>query len=92
MSDYKQLMRNLPANDDLLNDFVKYAADKGVPARWHYIHQSQDIITSVIKALIASDIFGKSVYYPIVNRTDKTIETALKALNKHKAAFPITNY
>ena len=92
MSDYKQLMRNLPANDDLLNDFVKYAADKGVPARWHYIHQSQDIIPSVIKALIASDIFGKSVYYPIVNRTDKTIETALKALNKHKAAFPITNY
>ena len=54
-------MRNLPAKDDLLNDFVKYAADKGVPARWHYIHQSQDIITSVIKALIAAgrrDLIG----------------------------------
>ncbi|MBQ3323768.1 MAG: S41 family peptidase [Muribaculaceae bacterium] len=91
MSDYKQLMRNLPANDDLLNDFVKYAADKGVPARWYYIHQSQDILTSIIKGLIARDIFGQSAYYPIINRNDKTIETALKALNKHKAAFPITN-
>jgi len=92
MSDYKQLMRNLPASEDLLNDFVKYAANKGVPARWHYIRLSQDIITSVIKGLIARDIFGQSAYYPIVNRNDKTIETALKALNKHKAAFPITNY
>ncbi len=92
MKDYKQLLRNLPANDDLLNDFVKYAANKGVPARWYYIHQSQDLITSVIKGLIARDIFGQSVYYPIINRIDKTIDTALKALNKHKAAFPITDF
>lgn len=92
MNDYKQLMRNLPANDDMLNDFVKFAAAKGVPARWYYIHQSQDIITSVLKGLIARDIFGQNAYYPIVNRIDKTIEAALKALNKHKAAFPITNY
>lgn len=92
MNDYKQLMRNLPANDVLLNDFVKYAANKGIPARWYYIHQSQDIITSQLKALIARDILGQSAYYPIINRSDITIETALKALNKHKAAFPITDY
>ena len=92
MSDYKQLLRNLPANDEILNDFVKYAASKGVPDRWYYIHQSQDLITSNIKGYIARDILGQGAYYPIVNRTDKTIEAALKALNKHKAAFPITNY
>jgi len=92
MSDYKQLMRNLPANDELLKDFVVYAANKGVPARWYYIHQSQEILTSLIKALIARDILGQSAFYPIINRTDKTIETAIKALNKHKAAFPITDY
>lgn len=92
MNDYKQLMRNLPANDVLLNDFVKYAANKGIPARWYYIHQSQDIITSQLKALIARDILGQSAYYPIINRSDITIETAVKALNKHKAAFPITDY
>ncbi|MBQ9585573.1 MAG: S41 family peptidase [Muribaculaceae bacterium] len=92
MSDYKQLLRNLPANDDLLNDFVNHAANKGIPARWYYIRQSEDVLTSVIKGLIARDVFGQSAYYPIVNRSDKTIEAALKALNKHKAAFPITNY
>lgn len=91
MQDYKQLSRNLPANKDIIDDFVKYAANKGVPARWHYIRQSQDLITRVIKGLIARDILGQSAYYPIINRDDKTIDTALKTLNKHKAAFPITD-
>lgn len=90
MKDYKELLRNLPANDQIINDFVKYAANKNVPARWYYIHQSQDLITNLIKAFIARDIFGQSAFYPILNRVDKTIEMALKAFNKHKAAFPIT--
>ncbi len=92
MTDYKQLLRNLPANEALLTDFVTFAADKGVPARWHYIRQSQDLITTLIKGFIAQDIFGHRAFYPIINRNDKTFEAALKALNKHKAAFPITNY
>lgn len=51
MKDYKELLRNLPANDQIINDFVKYAANKGVPARWQYIHQSQDLITSLLRPL-----------------------------------------
>ncbi len=89
MNDYKELLRNLPANDQIINDFVKYAANKGVPARWQYIHQSQDIISSLIKAFIARDIFGQSAFYTIINRIDNTIDAAIKALNKHQAAFPI---
>lgn len=89
MKDYKELLRNLPANDQIINDFVRYAANKGVPARWQYIHQSQDIITNIIKAFIARDILGQSAFYPIFNRIDTTIDSAIKAFNKHQAAFPI---
>lgn len=89
MKDYKELSRNIPGNDQIINDFVKFAANKGVPARWQYIHQSQDLITRLIKAFIARDILGQSAFYPIYNRNDKTIDAAIKALNKHKAAFPI---
>ena len=91
MKDYKELLRNIPGNDQIINDFVKYAANKGIPARWQYIHKSQDLITSLIKAFIARDILGQSAFYPILNRNDNTIEAAIKALNKHKAAFPIRN-
>ena len=91
MKDYKQFLRMLPPDEELLNDFVQYASQKDVPARWYYRNQSRDLILSELKALIARDVFGNSAFYPILNRNDKTIFAALKALNRHDAAFPIRN-
>ena len=91
MKDYKQFLRMLPPDEELLNDFVQYASQKDVPARWYYINQSRDLILSELKALIARDVFGNSAFYPILNRNDKTIFAALKALYRHDAAFPIRN-
>ena len=91
MKDYQQLLRNMPSNDKMLNDFVEFASQHGVPARWYYINMSRDNIVTGLKALIARDLFGQSAYYPIINRNDRTIEAALRALNHHKAAFPITD-
>ena len=91
MEDYKQFLRVAPSDDALIKDFADYAAKNGIAPRWYYINRSQDLIVTNLKALIARDIFGMEAYYPIVNRNDKTIQEALKALNKHKAAFPITD-
>ncbi|MBQ4139098.1 MAG: S41 family peptidase [Muribaculaceae bacterium] len=87
--DYKQLLRMLNNNEQLLNDFVDFAAQHGVPARWYYINLSKDLIIKTIKALIARDLFGQSAFYPIYNRNDNTVEAALKAFSKHQATFPI---
>ena len=89
IKDYKQLLRVLNDNTNLLNDFVNYASSHGIPARWYYIDQSRELILTNLKALIARDLLGQSAFYPIYNRHDKTIEAALKALNKHKATYPI---
>jgi len=89
MKDYKQFLRMAPNDDQLLNNFVDYATQNGVTPRWYYINQSRDLILSNLKALVARDVFGNEAFYPIYNRTDKTIQAALKALNKHKATFPI---
>ena len=91
MTDYKQFLRTLPSDDQLLQAFVDYAATQGVPARWYYINQSHDQILNRIKALVARDVFGNEAFYPIFNRNDATIQAAMKALSKHKAAFPIRN-
>lgn len=91
MKDYKQFLRMEPSSEALLNDFVTYAAQNGVPARWYYINQSRDVIVTQIKALVARTVFGSEAYYSIINRDDKTIQAALKAFNKHKAAYPISD-
>ena len=91
MEDYNQFLRTAPSDDMLTKDFADYAAANGIAPRWYYINLSQDVIVTNLKTLIARDIFGSQAYYPILNRNDKTVQTALKALNKHKAAFPITD-
>ena len=88
--DYFQLLATLPSDDSLLKDFADYAAGHGVVPRWYYINLSRDVIATNIKALIARDILGNQAFYPILNRNDKTVQAALKALNQHKAAFPIS--
>ena len=91
MSDYKQFLRTTPIDNTLLKEFADFAAKNGIPPRWYYINMSRDVILIKLKAMIARDIFGNQAYYPILNRSDKTVQEALKALNKHKAAFPITD-
>lgn len=92
LKDYKQFLRILPNDETLLMGFVSYAAKNGIPARWYYINISRNLLLTQLKALMARDIFGDEAFYPIYNRTDKDIEMALKAINKHKATFPILPY
>ena len=89
MSDYTELLRRLPSNDALLWDFVSFAVDNGVAARWYYINQSRDLILTRLKALIARDVFGNEAFYPIYNSKDNNIDAAMKAFKKNKAKFPI---
>ena len=91
MSDYKQFLRTTPIDNSIIKEFAGYAAANGVVPRWYFINQSRDLILTKIKAIIAHDIFGPQAYSSIVNRNDKVVQTALKALNRHQAAFPITN-
>ena len=91
LDDYKHFLRILPSNNAILNDFVSFAAENGVPARWYYINLSKELIVNQIKALIARDIFGSEAFYPIYNKNDKMIQKAVKAINENKAAFPISD-
>ena len=90
MSDYRELLDTKLEADALVRDFVDFASRNGIAPRWYYINQSHDVIVTNLRALIARDTFGNQAFYPILNRNDKTVLAALKALNQNKAAFPIT--
>lgn len=89
MKDYTEFLSNAPSNEFLLKDFADFAARNGIAPRWYYINLSRDVIVTNLKALIARDTFGTQAFYIILNRSDNTIHAALKALNQHKAAYPI---
>ncbi len=83
------LLKMLPSDATLLQSFVSYAAQKGVPARWHYINISANLIVNYLKALIARDTLGFSASYEIFNTRDTTVARALQLLKDGEAEIPV---
>ena len=84
-----ELLKMLPSDATLLQSFVSYSAQKGVPARWHYINISAELIVNYLKALIARDTLGFSASYEIYNSRDKAVSEALKLLSEGQAEIPV---
>ena len=80
-----QLERMLPRDQTLLENFVAYAAKKGVPARWYYINQSRQLILLQLKALVARDLLGIPYYFEIINRHDPAVKKAYNTLKQGKS-------
>lgn len=85
-----EILALLPPDDELLQLFVSYAAQNGIPARWYYINISQRLIVNYLKALIASDIIGRQAYYEVANTIDPAFIQAVTHLEQGDAAVPIT--
>ncbi len=87
----KQLMAMMPGDEGLTYDFVCFAKDNGVPMRWYYINLSRSLLARQLRALLIRDVLGDEEFYRYYNKTDSTINAALKALNDGKGKFPITS-
>ncbi len=84
-----ELLAMLPSDSTLLQSFVSYAAQRGVPARWHYINISSALIVNQLKALIARDTLGFSAFYQIYNLRDNAVKQALQLLEDGEAHVPV---
>lgn len=75
-----ELMRILPRDNTLLDNFVSYAAKNGLPARWYYIRKSRDLILNQLKAVIARDVLGYNEFLQVLNQCDPTVLKAAEEL------------
>ena len=69
--DYGNLLKYLKRKP-LLDEFVTYAASKGVKPRPVYINISRKIINNQLHAYIARNLLGDEAFYPILMLEDKT--------------------
>ncbi len=87
--DLETLYRILPRDNMLLNNFVNFAASKGLPARWFYINRSRDLLLNQIKGVIARDLVGYDAFIQILNETDTTVKEAIKVLDNGESPVNI---
>jgi carboxyl-terminal processing protease len=64
-----------------MQEFIKYAENKGVKYNEKEFQQSMPLIKLYIKAFIARNLYGENGYYQIVNEQNPMVKKALEALN-----------
>jgi len=66
----------------LMNDFIPFAAKKGVVANQKQINISKRFLLTQLKAYISRNTLGDSGFYPLLYQDDKAVLRALQSLNK----------
>jgi carboxyl-terminal processing protease len=83
-SEYKSFddyFKNFTLSTDEIALFIKKAEDGGVKYNESQFNTSKDEILTIIKGLIASNIWQTTEYFRIINQDDKTISAALKVIS-----------
>jgi carboxyl-terminal processing protease len=65
-------------NKNVLEEFVKHAALKGIPRDNEDLKASANIIKTQLKAYIARNIIGEEGFYPIIQNIDNTLIRAIE--------------
>jgi len=79
-----QQMSEYLKNQALLDEFVKFAATKGVAPNNKDINISRGLINSQLQSYIVRNILGDSGFYPLFYKNDKTVLKALEVIKKQK--------
>lgn len=69
---------------NLLQEFVAYAEEKGVKAVPNEIRQSEKFMMTRLKAYISRNILGDPGFFPILFENDEAVKKAVEVLAKNK--------
>ncbi len=79
-------LRKYLQNKDLMNEFTKFAKDKGVPVDREGLKISGNIIHTQLEAYIARNILDNEGFYPIIKDLDNTLLKAVKIMQEDRDA------
>lgn len=68
-------------DDAFLQQFVDFAAEKGVPADEEGLARSGNEIRHILKGLIARNLFDVSAYFEVISPIDHELMQAVEAMN-----------
>jgi carboxyl-terminal processing protease len=72
-------LENYLNSQNIIDGFVKYAAERGVPEDREGLKISGQVISTQLKAYIARNIMGEEGFYPIIEKIDNTLQKAIEA-------------
>ena len=82
---FKAFDRSFNVSNNLINEFVRFAAEQGVPPNYKEVKNLKEILKSLIKANIAQNFWGIEGYISIINQTDETVRETIQLIRSGKA-------
>jgi carboxyl-terminal processing protease len=73
-------------DQDLINPFIEFAADRGVLGRPSFIQISYPLVLTQIKAYIARNMLGEDAFWKIMQEDDVTLTKGVEVIMKTKSA------
>jgi len=79
--------RDYLTQQNLLEQFYRYASENGVSQNNEGIRQSKELLRTQLIAYVARNIIGEEGFYPILHQTDKTFQKAVDVMGKSSRAL-----
>lgn len=81
MMETAEEISNYLDNHDFSDEFIAYAKEKGVDPNYSEFRESEEIITTQIKAYIARNMIDNIGFYPIILPLDDALNVAIDTLS-----------
>lgn len=72
--------KSFSISTSVFDDFISFAAKNKVPANKNQIQNSEEIIKTQLKALIARNIWSNEGYYPVIQSRDNVLLKAIELM------------
>ena len=82
--DAAEYRQNFAVPDQLLREFIDFAAENGVRYNETEFQSARNLISMQIKAYIGRNIFGNDGFFPVLNQHDNAIAKALEVLQSEE--------
>jgi carboxyl-terminal processing protease len=82
--DLNHFRKNFQVNDELLQNYLKYAAERGAKVKAKNIMKVKSEVKEFLKARIARQLFGEEGFYKISNDYDEMVQKALDLITGNK--------
>ncbi len=79
---FEDYLKKFTVTPAIISDLQKYAGSQGVTLNKEEFETSRDIITLLIKAYIARDLWDTEAFYRIYNQKDPIFQKAVDVMTK----------
>jgi carboxyl-terminal processing protease len=85
--DFDKFKSDFLVDNQLMTEFIKFAADQSVTCSDIELSQSKPQITLLLKAYIARDLWGQSEFFEIYNSSNPACKKAIEVINNWETYF-----